>query len=357
MNRILTTALAAATLALGTPSLARTADPHAGHHPPASQAAATETTSEPPPATPAADPHAAHRAAAEAVADPHAGHPAPAPDAPPVAVDPHAAHRAAAAAADPHAGHAMAGRDLPVGAARPPAAPTDDLADRHFDPADMARARSGLVAEHGGTTVSKLRANIAEYRAGSGGGYRWDVEGWWGGDLHRLVVKTEGEGSGDGVDQAEVQLLYSRAVGRYTDLQVGVRHDLEPGPSKTYAVLGFETLLPYWIEAEGALFLSQDGDLRGRFEGSWDLRLTQRLVLQPQAELGLSAQEIPEIGIGSGATHVELGLRLRYEIRREFAPYVGVSWERSLGGTANLARAAGEDVEETRFVVGLRAWF
>ena len=244
-----------------------------------------------------------------------------------------------------------------MGSATAPAAPTDALADRFFDPAAMARARQGLVAEHGGTTVSRLMANIAEYQAGSGGGYRWDAEGWRGGDVNRLVVKTEGEGSGEGVDQAEVQLLYSRAVGRYTDLQLGVRHDVEPGPSKTYAVVGFETLIPYWIDTEGALFLSEDGDLRGRLEGSWDLRLTQRLVLQSQAELGLSAQAIPEIGIGSGVTNLELGLRLRYEIRREFAPYVGVSWERSLGGTADRVRAAGEEVEEARFVVGLRAWF
>lgn len=360
MNCILTTALAAAALALAAPALAQTADPHAGHHPAASEAPATEPTPETPPAIPAADPHAAHRAAVAAAADPHASHRTPAPTPPPEAsaVDPHAAHRAAAAAAtDPHAGHAMTGADLPVGSATAPAAPTDALADRYFDPAAMARAREGLVAEHGGTSVSRLMANIAEYQAGSGGGYRWDLEGRWGGDLNRFVVRTEGEGAGDAVEAAEIQALFSRAVGRYTDLQVGVRHDLEPGPSKTYAVLGFETLMPYWVDAEGAVFLSQDGDLRARLEASWDLRLTQRLVLQSQAELGLSAQDIPEIGIGSGATGLELGLRLRYEVRREFAPYIGVTWERELGATADRARAMGEGVQATHFVIGLRAWF
>jgi copper resistance protein B len=321
MNRILTAAFAAvAALTLASPSVAQESNPHAGHHAPAPATASSETPPEP------------------------------------SAVDPHAARREMAVA-DPHAGHARRGADLPVGAATAPAAPTDALADGYFDPADMERARRALVAEHGGALVSRLMANIAEYKAGSGGGYRWGVEGWWGGDLNRLVVKTEGEGAGHGVEAAEIQALYSRAVGRYTDLQVGVRHDLEPGPSKTYAVLGFETLMPYWVEAEGAVFLSQDGDLRARLEASWDLRLTQRLVLQPQAELGLSAQDIPEIGIGSGATSLELGLRLRYEVRREFAPYVGVTWERELGGTADLARAMGEDVQATRFVIGLRAWF
>ena len=223
----------------------------------------------------------------------------------------------------------------------------------------MDRARAILAEEHGGGRHSQLMLNTAELRAGSGEtGYAWDIEAWWGGDINRLVVKTEGEGAGgEGVEAAEVQLLYSRAVGRYTDLQLGLRHDIEPDPSKTWAVVGAETLLPYWFEAEGALFVSEDGDVTGRLEGSYDLRLTQRLVLQPQAELGLAAQDIPEIGLGSGLTHIELDLRLRYEIRRELAPYVGVSWERSLGGTADLSRAAGEDAEETRFTVGLRAWF
>lgn len=354
MRNILTAAFAvAAVLAVAAPALAQAADPHAGHHPAAPAAPSVEA----PPVSPPVDPHAAHRAAAAAPAvDPHAGHLSPAAEAASeaVTVDPHAAHRAAAGA---QVAGAARGADLPVGVAAAPAAATDALADRYFGAGEMERARRVLTAEHGGTPVSKLMANIAEYQAGSGGGYRWDVEGWWGGDLNRLVVKTEGEGSGDGVEQAEIQALYSRAVGRYTDLQFGVRHDLEPGPSKTYAVVGFEMLAPYWVEAEGALFLSEDGDLRARLEGSWDLRLTQRLVLQSQAEIGLSAQEIPEIGIGPGATGVELGLRLRYEVRREFAPYIGVSWERDLGATADLTRAMGEDVQNTRFVVGLRAWF
>jgi copper resistance protein B len=154
-----------------------------------------------------------------------------------------------------------------------------------------------------------------------------------------------------------VQGLFSRAIGRYTDFQVGVRHDFEPGPSKTYATVAVETVAPYWFEVEGALFLSEDGDLRGRLEGTYDLRLTQRLVLQPQAELGFAAQDIRDIHIGAGITDAELSLRLRYEIRREFAPYVGVVFERSLGRTADLARAADERVETTSFLVGLRAWF
>lgn len=291
--------------------------------------------------------------------DPHAGHVMPASPA-----DPHAGHRmpATAPAADPHAGHVMpapkTGADLPVGSASAPPAPADDAADRVFGAGAMDRSRAILAAEHGGTPVSKVMLNMAEARLGGGGGYHWDGEAWYGGDLNRVVLKSEGEGGwDDGVEDAEVQALYSRAVGVYTDLQMGVRHDFEPGPQRTYATVGFETLLPYWFEAEGALFLSDKGELLARLEGTYDFRLAQRLVLQPRAELNFAAEDIRSRGIGAGLSDAEVGLRLRYEIRREFAPYVGVVWSRKVGDTADFARADGEDVDDTRVVVGLRAWF
>jgi len=293
--------------------------------------------------------------------DPHAGHVMP-PAAAAKPVDPHAGHVMPAPAADPHAGHVMApantGADLPVGTASAPAAISDNLADGVFARPAMDRARTILASEHGGMPVSKTMLNLAEARLGDGGGYHWDGEAWYGGDLNRLVLKSEGEGTwSDGVEDAEVQALYSRAVGVYTDLQVGVRHDFEPGPQRTYATVGFETLAPYWFDVEGAVFLSDKGEVLARLEGSYDLRLAQRLVLQPRAELNFAGEDIPARGIGSGLTDAELGLRLRYEIRREFAPYVGVVWSRKVGDTAGFARAAGEDVEDTRLVVGLRAWF
>jgi copper resistance protein B len=291
----------------------------------------------------------------------------PAPVAQPAAKpDPHAGHTmppaTATPPADPHAGHAMAttrtGADLAVGDAPPPPAAADHLADRVFGASSMNRSRSILEAEHGGARVSQVMLNIAEARLGSEGGYEWDGEAWFGGDLHRFVLKSEGEGAWDhGVEDAEVQALYSRPVGLYTDLQVGLRHDFEPGPQRTYATVGFETLFPYWFEAEGALFLSDKGELLARLEGSYDFRLTQRLVIQPRAELNFAAEDIPSRGIGSGLSDAELGLRLRYEIKREFAPYVGVVWSRKVGDTARFARAHGEDVDDTRVVAGLRAWF
>lgn len=240
----------------------------------------------------------------------------------------------------------------------PPPTPADHAADRYFSPAEMAQAREQLQREHGGARVSMVMTNLAEYQARSGGdGYRWDGQAWYGDDLNRLVLKSEGEGAwGEGVEAAEVQALYSRAVGVYTDLQAGVRQDFEPR-ARTYLSVGFETLLPYWFDVEGAAFLSNKGEVLGRLEGLYDLRLTNRLILQPRAELNFAAQNTAATRTGSGLSTAELGLRLRYEFRREFAPYVGVSWDRKVGRTADYARADGQDVDSTSLVVGIRAFF
>lgn len=237
-------------------------------------------------------------------------------------------------------------------------APADHLADRYFSSEAMAAARTQLRREHGAMTVSTVMTNLAEYQARSGAdGYRWEGQAWFGGDINRLVVKTEGEGTrGEGVESAETQVLYSRAVGVYTDLRVGVRQDVEPY-GRTYATVGFESLLPYWFDVEGAAFLSTKGNVFARLEGAYDLRLTNRLILQPRAELNFAAQNTPENRTGAGLSSAELGLRLRYEIRREFAPYIGASWDRKAGKTADYARARGEGVEVTSVVFGIRAFF
>ena len=293
-------------------------------------------------------------------ADPHAGHRMPAPALAADAASP-------AAPADPHAGHVMpsapqtdtpgTGADLPVGDAAAPTPPAVPLADAIWGAAGMDRARAVLRYEHGGARASQVMLDIAEFDLASKA-YEWEGEAWFGTDEHRLVLKSEGEGArGDGVEHAEVQALYSRPVTLYGDLQIGVRQDLQPGPDRTYATVGFESLFPYWFEAEGAAFLSQKGELSARIEGSYDFRLAQRLVLQPRGELTLSAQDVRSLGVGSGLSDLELAVRLRYEIRREFAPYVGVVWGRKFGDTARFARADGHGVEDTRVVAGLRAWF
>ena len=223
----------------------------------------------------------------------------------------------------------------------------------------MAAARRQLYREHGGGTWSQVRIDLAELQVRKGrDGYRWDGEAWFGGDRDRLVLKSEGRGAfGRRTEDAEGQALYSRAIGPYFDLQGGVRYDLRPGRGRGYATLGIEGLAPYWFDVEAAVFMSDRGDVLARAEASYDQRITQRLILQPRAELNLSAQRIAATGIGRGPTDIELGLRLRYEFAREFAPYIGISWDRRLGGTARAARSAGERAAEPGFVAGIRGWF
>lgn len=199
-----------------------------------------------------------------------------------------------------------------------------------------------------------------EYGAGDDhDSYLWDAQAWYGGDYKKLMFKTEGEGAtGESADSAELQLLYGRLVAPFWTLQTGVRHDVRPGADDvSYAVLGVQGLAPQRFETDLSAFLSDDGDVTLRAEFEYDLLLTQRLLLQPRLELNASLSDTPQLGLASGLTHSEAGLRLRYQIRREFAPYLGVRWERLHGGTHDLARAQGEPGSSTSLVLGLRAWF
>jgi copper resistance protein B len=263
-----------------------------------------------------------------------------------------------------HSGHtmgveAMTPDDGEVGTAPAPAPPEDHAADANFDPAEMARAREALRRENGAFTGSMILFDLAEYRAREDGdGYSWEGEAWFGGDIDRLLIKTEGEGTfGEPIEDVEVQALYSRAISPFWNAHIGLRHDIVPNPSRTYAVVGIEGMAPYWLHVTGQLFLSDKGDFRARIEGSYDERITQRLIFQPRAEFNLSAQDMPTIGIGSGLSDFELGARLRYEIRKELAPYVGIEWSRMTGATARYARLAGEDPDTVDFVIGVRFWF
>jgi copper resistance protein B len=316
-----------------------------------------------------ADPHAGHTAAPpEAEPDPHAGHDM---DQTAPAADAHAGHEMSQmlGAADLHAGHDMSATttpgqpqvstDLPAGDAPAPAPQPGLAAARYWDAEAMAKAERYLRREHGGMTYPMVMLNIAEYQARKGrDGYRWDGEASLGGDIDRFVLKSEGEGSfGEPLEQAEVQALYNRALDPYWNLQVGIRHDITPDPSRTYATVGIEGLAPNWFEVEGALFLSNKGDVSARAKAYYDQRITQDFVLQPRVEANVAAQDVPELGMGFGLVDIEIGLRLRYERTREFAPYVGVSWERQFGHTARYSTARGDGTDGFSFVAGVRAWF
>jgi len=303
----------------------------------------------------------------------HVGHDmpeaaAPTPDKP----DPHAGHNATSKPASPADTRAMdqSGQGMPempgmapsggeIGTAPAPAPPTDHAADALFEPGEMARSREALQRENGAFSGSMILFDLAEYQARKGSdGYRWEGEAWFGGDINRLLIKSEGEGSfGKPIEDVEVQALYSRAISPFWNAHVGLRHDIVPNPSRTYAVVGVEGIAPYWFHVTGQLFLSDKGDLRARLEGSYDERITQRLIFQPRAEFNLSAQDMPAIGVGSGLSGFELGARLRYEVRKEFAPYIGVEWAKKTGDTARFARVAGEQPDAVNFVAGARFWF
>lgn len=256
-------------------------------------------------------------------------------------------------------GTAAAGTDLPAGDAPPPPLPTDRAADRFFGPAAMEMARHHLEKFHGGQQFFQALANIAEYQFRSGrDGFQWDADAWYGGDINRLWVKSEGEGAfGRSLEKAEVQALYSRAIDPYWNIQGGVRYDFKPNPSRVYATVALEGLAPSFFDIEGALFLSNKGEVMARASAWYDQRITQRLILQPRGELNFAAQNSREIGVGAGLSDAELGLRLRYDIRREFAPYVGVQYSRAFGRTRQYLTNEGEDADNFSLVAGIRFWF
>ncbi len=302
-------------------------------------------------------------ALAQQSVDPHAGHvmpePAPPTDADdatgPVSTDPHAAH----GPVEPSVAPAMAPDVAPVGTVPAPSPPTDFAADAIFGVEAMAKARAVLFSEVGDVPISTIRFDLAEVQVRNGSsGYRWEGEAWYGNGIHRAQLNYEGEGGfGEPLEQVEFQLLYSRAIAPYFNAEIGVRYDIRPDPSRAYIVVGVEGLAPYWFELSGQLFLSDKGDVSARVEASYDLRVTQRIIIQPRVEVNANAQDVAELGIGSGISYIEAGVRLRYEIAPNLAPYIGYEFAASLGDTADFVRGAGRDPSSGSFVAGIKFWF
>ena len=186
----------------------------------------------------------------------------------------------------------------------------------------------------------------------------WDGFARAGTDENKVAVRAEGEYVPDRntVADAEFWFLYQRLISDFFDAQIGVRHDVKPNPSRTYGVLGVSGLAPQWFEVEANAFIRRRNVL-ARLEAEYDLLITQRLVLQPRVEANFSTSDDSRIGVGSGISNVDAGLRLRYEVTREFAPYVGINWERKLGNTQDLARDEGEDTDILAVVAGFRIFF
>jgi copper resistance protein B len=192
---------------------------------------------------------------------------------------------------------------------------------------------------------------------GSNTEFRWQGQGWVGTDYDKLWIKSEGTLSKGMVDDGQDQFLYSRAITTYFDLQGGLRSDIDSRPIRNWAAFGIQGLAPYFFDLEVTGFVSGEGHLAAKLEASYDVLLTQRLILQPQLELNLYSKADPVRLVGAGFSDIDTGLRLRYEFSRKFAPYIGVVYQGKFGQTANFARQAGDSTGDFRFVFGIRTWF
>nr|WP_095144355.1 copper resistance protein B [Pseudomonas sp. Irchel s3b6] len=197
-----------------------------------------------------------------------------------------------------------------------------------------------------------------EYQdADDGSALAWDMSGWVGGDIDRLWVRSEGERTNGHTEKAEVQALWGHAIGPWWDVVTGVRQDFKPGSPQTWAAFGLQGLALYNFETQATFFVGEKGQNALRVEGEYDILLTNKLILQPTAEVNFYTRNDPERSVGAGLANTEAGVRLRYEIVPEFAPYIGVTWSSTYGNTADYTGEEGEDRSEARFVAGLRLWF
>ena len=314
-------------------------DPHAGHVMPASTPA--------PAKKPAAKKPAAKKPAAKRTV------PASKPTA--EAID-HAAMGHAPAAQEPAEAvdHAAMGHDMPM----PPDQPRTPIpalteADRSAAFPDVAGHAVHDNAIHSYWLLDRLEG----WNADPGTGIGWEAVSWIGTDLDRLWLRSEGERVDGSLESADVEVLYGRSVAPWWDVVAGVRHDFGEGPSQSFAAIGVMGLSPYKFEVEATAYIGQSGQTAARLEAEYDTLLTNRLILQWQAEADLYGRDDARRGIGSGLSTVEAGLRLRYEFTRQFAPYIGIVHERAFGGTADSRRDRFDDIDDTRIVAGLRIWF
>ncbi|MCM5705148.1 copper resistance protein B [Larsenimonas salina] len=239
----------------------------------------------------------------------------------------------------------------------PGKASLDEVVPAHADP------RSGSPAHWAPPVDDKaayhtVRLDRLEHQGtGDREAYVWDAEAWWGNDRHRLWLKTEGEGdwrTGER-DHAEVQALYNRMWDDFWDVQVGLRHDIDPHPSRSYGVFGLQGLAPYGIDTEASLFVSERGDTSARLELEYEWLITQRWVLSPRLEVNASAQRLDELDIGQGITTSETGLRLGYDVTRQVSPYVGISWQNTYGETRRMRDR--DEADRFAVVAGISAWY
>ena len=258
-----------------------------------------------------------------------------------------------------------------VSAPQPPAAPTPADAQTpseaaHVPPdppqhpmGDMPyHEMSALMQMDDAARTAMVLFDQLEWRnTTEGNAVAWDAEAWYGGDVNKVWLRSEGERVGGTTQGARADLLWDHTFARWWSVQAGGRQDFGTGPGRTWAAIGVRGLAPYWFNTEATFYVGEQGRTAMRLKSEYELLFTQRLILQPEAEANLYGKADPARQLGSGLSDLEIGLRLRYEVRREFAPYVGVVWARSFGGTADRIRESGGNPSDVQFVAGLRAWF
>ena len=206
--------------------------------------------------------------------------------------------------------------------------------------------------------TGKVLINQLEWTHADGAsGQAWDAQAWYGGDFNRLLLRSDGARSAGRLQEGDIEALWSHAVTAFWDSTLGVRHDFGAGPARDWAAFGVQGLAPYWFDIEATGYVGAGGRTAARLKVEYELLFTQRLILQPEFEANLYGRSDPARRLGSGLSDASLGLRLRYEIRREFAPYIGVVWQRVFGGTAGFRRAENKSVFDRQIVAGVRVWF
>ncbi len=244
------------------------------------------------------------------------------------------------------------GQGAMQGGSAPPNARSPDYSDG-YDFGDVPRPV--LADEHnfGSLLVNRLES----VKTSNNTSITYDAQAWFGRDYDRAVLKAEGDIDGGQLQDATTELLWGHAIATYWDTQLGVRYDSGVDPSRSWLAFGMQGLAPYWFEVDVAGYIGESGRVAASLEAEYELLLTQKLILQPRLEANWYGQSDPSRGLGSGLSNLNIGVRLRYEIQREFAPYIGVEWARKYGGTADFSTLAGNDASEARIVAGVRFWF
>ncbi|MBW5290896.1 MAG: Copper resistance protein B [Candidatus Ruthia sp. Asou_11_S2] len=205
--------------------------------------------------------------------------------------------------------------------------------------------------------LTKVMGEVETRSADGDNPYVWNVNIWAGKDLNKFWIKTRGEKVSGKTEKSELQLLYSKAIAPFWDVQFGIKKDLQPSPSHTWGVITAKGLTPYLFEVDASLFVGESGRASVRLEAEYEYMFSQKLILSPEVEVNLFNKNDELTGVGRGLSSIEAGLRLRYEITREFAPYIGINWEKKYGNTADFASNEDEDIENAQLVIGVRFWF